>query len=108
MGNNREVFIEEGTTSRHPLTITMASGAPATPESIRYRLMAGVGKQITGWTVVDPLDTELTISALENTIGPDGAKRYLTIEVTHNGGEIITSELEYQLNDLVGVSLPVA
>lgn len=96
--------VKEGSTSYHALAITAKDGTPVQPEGIRYKLTGMTKKEIISWTEV-PADTlEIKIPGVANTIGAAGGDtRFLTIEVTHTGGDTITSELEYKIINLVGV-----
>jgi hypothetical protein len=97
------IVVNEGSTSYHAITITDADGAPVTPESLRYRLMAAEGVEIVAWTVLAVDATEIEIASTNNVIGTTGRKRYLTVEATHNGGDKITAETEYWLSSFKGV-----
>jgi hypothetical protein len=101
------VVVNEGSTSYHAITITDADGAPVTPEALRYRLMAAEGVEIIAWTALAVDATEIEVDAADNIIGETGSKRFLTLEATHNGGDKITSELEYKIVNLKGVAAPV-
>ena len=95
--------VNEGSTSYHALAFYGADGLEANPEAIRYRLTADGGAELIPWTALG-LDCRLIeISAELNTIGGIGAKRYLIVEATHNGGDKITQELGYTIFDLRGI-----
>jgi len=99
-----QLNVPEGSTSYHAIKIIGPDGLPAVPEALRYRLMASEAATIRDWVVIPEDSTVIEISAADNTIGQDGADRYLAVEATHNGGKKITSELKYTIIDLKGVS----
>ena len=96
------ITVNEGSTSYHAIIITDKSGATVVPESLRYKLSDSIGVLIE-WTSLDISTTEIVIPAAMNVIGIYGRKRFLTVEATHNGGDKIPSEIEYELVDLKGV-----
>lgn len=97
------ITVNEGSTSYHAISFTDQSGAPVVPEALRYRLTAGEGAIILDWVDLSSDATEVIVSSEHNIIGSQGAKRYLTIQATHNGGEIITEEVAYTIVNLIGV-----
>jgi hypothetical protein len=98
-----KTHVNEGSTSYHPITIIDKDGVAATPESLRYRLTGNNGEEVIEWTTIETNSAEIEVDATSNTIGTTGAKRYLTVEATHNGGDKITSELAYTLVNLKGI-----
>lgn len=98
-------YVNDGSTSYHSISILDHNDAVVVPESIRYRVVSGQGTQKIGWTSVNAETTEIEVSAAANTIGADGIERYLTVEVTHNGGRKIMGEAHYTLVNLQGGSL---
>lgn len=96
--------VNDGSTSYHDLSFLDAAGADVVPEAIRYRLMASETYELIPWTAL-PLDCRsIKIAAGLNTILNGGNRRYLSVEVTHNGGDKITAELGYFIVDLKGIS----
>ena len=96
--------VNEGSTSYHTFTITNRAGDPVSPSALRYRLLASGGVVLVPWATLNTQATEIEVSAANNTIGTYGRARFLTIEATHSGGDVITEELEYELRDLKGIS----
>lgn len=95
--------VDENTASHHPFSLLDVDEAPVTPELLRYRLMASAEVEIIPWTEVDVGTTTIVVPAASNIIGTTGKRRYLTLSITHNGGEIMTSEARYKLIDLKGI-----
>lgn len=99
--------INEGSTSYHSIAPVNKAGEAVTPEAIRYRVTGNGGVQVADWVTASPSATEIELSATINTIGATtGKKRYLTVEITHGGGDKITEEIEYTIRDLKGVVSP--
>lgn len=100
------IYINEGTTTYHALAFFDAAGDPVTPEALRYRLTRNNGVELIAWTALPADTTEIEIPAAMNliTTAAPGRRRHLTVEATHDGGKIITEELDYYLRDLRGYS----
>lgn len=97
------ILINEGTTTQHTLEFLDAAGDPVVPEALRYRVEGDLDVEIVAWTSLPAETTEIVVPGAVNLIGENGGrKRHLTVEATHNGGKIITEELEYYLRDLRG------
>ena len=99
-------YINEGSTSYHSITPVNKAGEAVVPEAIRYRVSGDNGVQIADWATVNADATEIELSATINTISTTGKKRYLTVEITHGGGDKITEEILYTIRDLKGVVSP--
>lgn len=97
-------YINEGSTSYHSITPVNKAGEAVVPEAIRYRVLGDNGAQIVDWTAINENATEIELSATINTISTTGKKRYLTVEITHDGGDKITEEILYTIKDLKGVA----
>lgn len=100
------IYINEGTTTYHALQLLDADGDPVTPEALRYRLTGDNGVELIAWTALPAETTEIEIPGARNLITTTvpGRRRHLTVEATHDGGKIITEELDYYLRDLRGYS----
>lgn len=97
------IAVNEGSTSYHDISAVGIDGSVVVPESIRYRLMTSEGVEVVAWTTVDSQTTRIEIAATNNIIGTTGKQRYLTVEITHNGGKKITEEVNYTLVNLKGI-----
>lgn len=97
------VTVNEGSTSYHAISAVNKEGEAVAPEAMRYKVTGEAGAGLVAWTTIDPSTTEIEVSSTVNTVGTAGKKRYLTVEVTHGGGDKITEELEYTLVDLKGI-----
>lgn len=95
--------VNEGSTSYHDFTLLGVDGGGVVPEALRYRLTAGNGVELIPWTQLALDCRQIEISAELNTIGDSGPWRYLAIEATHSGGDKITEEKVYKINELKGV-----
>lgn len=98
--------VKEGRTSYHSYEFLDGDDVQVpSVESKRYKLSSATATLI-DWTAIAgtaPAGT-ITIAAEHNIMADaDDTRRYVTIEATHNGGEIITDELGYVIVDLVGV-----
>lgn len=98
-----KVTVKEGSTSYHPIEPVDKDGAVVTPEALRYKVTAGDGTVLVPWTTIPASTIEIEVSAAANTVTTGGNRRILTIEATHNGGDKITAEATYTLENLVGV-----
>ena len=100
------ILINEGTTTQHTLEFLDADGDQVTPEALRYRLTGDNGVELIAWTALPAETTEIEIPGARNLITTTvpGRRRHLTVEATHDGGKIITEELDYYLRDLRGYS----
>ncbi|WP_028319357.1 hypothetical protein [Desulfobulbus elongatus] len=97
------VEIDEGTASTHHImSLNEGGDIIVDSESIRYRLVSAKGQDIIPWTVL-PAGNAVKLSGAVNTIGEHGPVRFLTFEVTHNGGDTITKELKIRIVDLKGI-----
>lgn len=95
--------VNEGSTSYHGLSFLDADGNQVTPESLRYRVTSSTGEPVVDWTTLPTNTVEIELSSTVNTIGGLGKRRFLTIECAHNGGDVITEEIEYRIVDLAGI-----
>jgi hypothetical protein len=96
--------INEGSTSYHNLVILGYDGIPIIPDLLRYKVLGSFGGAMLDWTIIDPSSEQIIISATINTISnTHGAKRYLTIEATHDTTSKITSEICYEIVNLKGI-----
>jgi hypothetical protein len=96
--------INEGSTSYHNLVILGYDGVPIVPDLLRYKVLGSFGGIIVDWTVIDSDTEQIVLSATINTISnTHGAKRYLTIEATHDTTSKITSEICYEIVNLKGI-----
>lgn len=98
-----KVTVNEGSTSYHPIGLVDKDGAVVAPEALRYKVTAGDGSVLVQWETIPANSTEIEVSAAVNTISAGGNRRTLTVEATHNGGDKITAETTYTLENLVGV-----
>ena len=95
--------VNEGSTSYHPIAFFDANEMPLSPSAIRYRVSDSKGVALVPWTNHDVNIDFITVSATTNTIDANsGTKRVLTVEATHGTAEKITTELVYELVNLIG------
>jgi hypothetical protein len=97
--------INEGSTSYHNIAIHGYDGSIITPDLLRYKITDGFKVTITDWTVIDNDTDQISISPTINTISTTHGKlRYLTVEATHNTTDKITSEVCYEITNLIGIA----
>jgi len=102
---------KENTDTHHYFAPEDVNGLPVTPSALRYRVMGfnseeGPGALVTEllpWTTLATSVREIVVPAAMNIIGTTGASRHVCIEVTHNGGEKITHEIVYLIENLKGI-----
>ncbi len=107
--------VPEGSTSHHDYSLKGKDGvAVASVEGLEMKLSTWGKEIVLDWTSI-PLSPSGTIvvTAEQNTISASETTsttslmstvgRYITLRATHNGGETITGEIEYDIEPLVGV-----
>jgi len=94
----------EGTTTYHDYSFLDKDGDPITiAEAIKYKLSDGV-ETLIAWASISPATApgELEVAAEFNII-TNSSDRFLTFEVTHNGGKKITKTILYTLVKSVNI-----
>lgn len=102
-------IIPDGTDSEHEFVFLNKAGAVVpSAESAKYRIVDRDNAVLVDWTsIVPPEPGSIKVPGEINRVrNSRDTVRKITIVVRHNGGENLTGEIRYDLNNYGGIQTP--